>query len=162
MQHRTALQGLFRRVGAALCRLRKGNRADAPEGSTPTGPAPAPDEYGLLDRRIITRSLWIANLEIQRPLHEVGKLASFDVAIPRLMTIKDCRLRRREGEAVRLTTGRLEDGRGFAVEMQKWLRLAILDAAVAAVSERAAVAPRDDAGDDDVAGLARFMSEPMV
>src|SRR5688500_6330813 len=68
-----------------------------------------------------------------RPVGGVGTIASFDLNIPGLIKIKSCRLRRREGESIRLTTSRLDDGRGFSVEMPRWLREAILEGAIAAI-----------------------------
>ena len=83
----------------------------------------------IFNRANLRRSLRFVHLKT------FGTIAAFEVTIPGLLKLRDCKLRRRTGEPLRLVTGRLECG-GFAVELRPWLCEAILEGAVAALREK--------------------------
>lgn len=89
----------------------------------------------IFNRANLRRSLRFVHLKTFRRAGGIGTIAAFEVTIPGLLKLRDCKLRRRTGEPLRLVTGRLECG-GFAVELRPWLCEAILEGAVAALREK--------------------------
>jgi hypothetical protein len=122
---------------------------------------------GVFDPKKLKASLQFQFMQTFRPVGGIGTIASFDLNIPGLIKIKSCRLRRREGESIRLTTGRLDDGRGFSVEIPRWLRQAILDGAIAAIRANLEIdlaalqmdAASAEEPDQETAGLARMLKK---
>jgi hypothetical protein len=90
----------------------------------------------IFDRENLRRSLRFIYLKALQPAGATGTIATFDVAIPGLLKIKRCSLKRRTGEPIRLVTARLEQDGGFSVELRGWLRDAVLSGAVAAVRSK--------------------------
>lgn len=109
-------------------------------------------EDDIFNKENIRRSLRFTNLKAHHPRGGVGTLASFEAEIPGLLTIRDCRLRRRAGEPIRLTTARIDGADGFAVETQPWLHYAIRTGAVRTLREKCgidlALLENDTAKDD--------------
>jgi hypothetical protein len=93
-------------------------------------------EDDIFNRENLRRSLRFIYLKALQPVGATGTVATFEVTLPGLLKIRDCKLRRRTGEPLRLTTGRLDNDGGFAVELRPWLRDAILAGAVAALREK--------------------------
>jgi hypothetical protein len=92
-------------------------------------------EDDIFNRENLRRALRFTQLKTFQPVGGAGTIADFEVTIPGLLKLRDCKLRRRAGDPIRLTTGRLDSG-GFAVELRSWLRDAILAGAIAAVREK--------------------------
>jgi hypothetical protein len=93
-------------------------------------------EDDIFNRENLQRALRFVNLKAFHPVGGCGTIATFEVTLPGLLKIRDCKLRRRAGEPLRLTTGRLDHDGGFAVELRSWLRDAILAGGVAALREK--------------------------
>lgn len=119
------------------------------------------------DRDAVKKALRFTRFVPLQPLDGVGTVSLFDVEIPGLIKILDCKLRRRQGEPLKFVGQRIEGG-GFAVDMPRWLCAAILEGAVAALRERlrgdlATLAEVDDApiapGVDGAALPANLMRE---
>jgi hypothetical protein len=120
-----------------------------------TAVTPEAPRGSIFNREKLIHSLRFYYLKPLKPLDAIGTVAKFEVAIPHLLQIRGCELRRRPGEALRLSTSRMENSDDFAVELPKWLRAAILKGAIARL--RAKLEHDDAAEVDDAAGLARFI-----
>ena len=79
----------------------------------------------IFNRDNLKRGLQFIYLKALQPVGATGTIATFEVSIPGLLKIKGCSLRRRTGEPIRLVSGRLDGGDGFAVDLRGWLRDAI-------------------------------------
>jgi hypothetical protein len=92
----------------------------------------------IFNRDNLKRALRFIYLKALQPVGATGTIATFEVSIPGLLKIKGCSLRRRTGEPIRLVSGRLDGGDGFAVDLRGWLRDAIFEGAIAALREKLA------------------------